>query len=134
MILPFPNLRPFPASARKSMRPQEARLWTMEESLWSSGLSQPRASTAANAVFILPHQTLPLRGVDIWTAWLQTPDWRSVALLDRSFTRDDGLIILAYRVSANKTGSAIYEALCMSSFHLRDGDWLRVLHQQTPLT
>lgn len=133
MILPFPNLRPFPASARKSVPPQEARLWKMEESLWSDGLCQARASTAADAMFILPHQTRPLRGVDIWTAWLKASDWRSVALLDRSFARDTDQIILAYRVSANKTGSTIYEALCMSSFYLRDGGWLRLSHQQTPL-
>lgn len=133
MILPFPNLRPFPASARKTVPPQEARLWKTEKSFWSGSLSEARASTAADAVFVLPDQSRPLRGADIWTGWLQGSDWRSVSLLDKIFKRDGGTTILAYRVSANKTGSAIYEALCMSSFHLREGDWLRVSHQQTLL-
>ncbi|SDE91153.1 hypothetical protein SAMN04488567_2908 [Limimaricola pyoseonensis] len=132
MILPFPNLRPFPASARKSLPPQEARLWKMEESLWSGGLSQARASTAADAVFLLPQDPCPLRGIDIWTVWLDQARWRSVAFLDRSCMRNGDTIALAYRVSADRPGSEIFEALCMSSFHLRDGGWLRVSHQQTP--
>ncbi|MGR3632177.1 MAG: hypothetical protein ACU0A8_08680 [Limimaricola soesokkakensis] len=133
MILPFPNLRPFPGSARKSIPPQEALLWKIERTLWGGRLSEARASTAAEAVFILPDQSCPLRGVDIWTGWLQASDWSSVSLLDRIFTRSGGTILLAYRVSANQADSAIFEALCMSSFHLREGDWLRVSHQQTLL-
>ncbi len=133
MILQFPNSRAYPDTGRKPVMPEETSLWHMEERFWCDGVANVRATTSPDAIVILPDQTNLLRGSDIWDGLNQRPRWRSVAMLDRNFDRHGDTVTLAYRVSANEAGRAIYEALCISSYRLSERKWMRVSHQQTPL-
>ena len=54
-------------------------------------------------------------GPDSWNGWV------------------DDIAVLAYRVSAERDGAAIYEALCASTYLNDNGNWLRMSHQQTPV-
>jgi hypothetical protein len=53
---------------------------------------------------------------------------------DRVVRMQGDVALLAYQVSAEREGTPIHEALC-SSVYVRDEDsWLRMSHQQTPLS
>ena len=66
---------------------------------------------------------------------MATPTWDRAELSDRHASRpQEGLIVVAYRVRAEKDGHAGYEAWC-SSVHrrLQHELWPVVQHQQTPV-
>ncbi|WP_240512304.1 hypothetical protein [Pseudoruegeria sp. SK021] len=53
---------------------------------------------------------------------------------ERYLSSKDNIAVLAYRVSAERRGELIYEALCTSTYLKDDDKWLRLAHQQTPLS
>jgi hypothetical protein len=108
-------------------------LWGMEEHFWSSGADNARATTATNAVMIFPYPPGILQGDRIWSHFRENTGWRSVILAERRVTRCGDIAILTYRVSAEKSDTPIYEALCASTYLNDAGDWLRIFHQQTAL-
>lgn len=111
----------------------EAILWDQEERFWTGGLDSARATTARDAVMILPYPDGILQGDHIWSRLKQATPWRSIRMTDRSFSRRGAVAILAYRVSAEKADMPICEALCASTYlHDEDG-WVRMAHQQTPV-
>ena len=55
-------------------------------------------------------------------------------MTERYFKHRKDVAILAYRVSAERGDLPIYEALCTSSYLKDDDTWLRILHQQTPIS
>ena len=59
--------------------------------------------------------------------------WRSVVMSERHISRQVNIAVLAYRVSAERDGVPIYEALCTSTYLNDEGTWLRLSHQQTPV-
>jgi hypothetical protein len=111
----------------------EAALWDLEARFWTSGADTARATTSPDAVMILPYPPGILRGDRLWPRLPDATGWRTVHMTDRTVTSHGTLVILAYRVSAEKAGTAIHEALCASTY-LRSGDgWTRLSHQQTPI-
>jgi len=112
----------------------EETLWAMEERFWTEGAASARSMTAKGAVFVFPYPAGILRGNDIWRESQVAQRWRSVVFLERCFTRENDVAILAYQVSAERDGTPIHEALCTSSYLNDNGTWLRVAHQQTPLS
>jgi hypothetical protein len=111
----------------------EAALWDLEARFWTSGTDSARATTASNAVMILPYPPGILRGDRLWPRLSEATGWRSVQMTDRTATGHDILALLAYRVSAEKSGPAIHEAYCASTYLRSENGWLRVSHQQTPI-
>jgi hypothetical protein len=60
--------------------------------------------------------------------------WRSVVMSERYPSLQNNIAVLAYRVSAERSDEPFYEALCTSTYLNDDGNWLRLAHQQTPLS
>lgn len=110
----------------------EAALWQMEEALWTSGRDSARSVTPAGAILVLPYPDGILQGDASRGRPVVDTGWHTVGLTERSALRHGDVVILAYRVRAEKPGIAIHEALCASTW-LRDaGTWQRLSHQQTP--
>jgi len=113
---------------------RDEHLWRLEEALWTSGRDSARSVTAAGAILILPYPGGILQGDDVIAHLPGDTGWRLVELDRRTVTRRGGVAVLAYRVRAEKAGVPIHQALCASTW-VRDGaTWLRISHQQTPIT
>ena len=90
--------------------------------------------TAKDAVFIFPYPSGILRGDALWQESSVAQRWRSVVMTERYFKREKDIAILAYSVSAERNDMPLYEALCTSSYIQDAGKWLRIAHQQTPVS
>lgn len=137
MTVPTDNARTPAHEAHTSgtLSPQDKGiLWDMEESFWTSGADNARATTATNAVMVFPYPPGILQGDQIWTHLRQRTGWRSVIMAERRVTRSRDIAILTYRVSAEKPDVPIYKALCASTYLDDDGKWMRISHQQTLVT
>ena len=124
------------SDTEQSTAPQtvEALLWDMEERGWTGGAQAARAMTSKEAVFVFPFPVGILRGETVWQAPEVAQRWRSVVMGERSFSRKGSIAVLAYEVSAEREDTPIFEALCSSTYLKDDGAWLRLSHQQTPMT
>ncbi len=111
----------------------ENELWALEEKFWTEGADSARRMTANNAVFVFPYPAGILQGASLWRESSVAQRWRSVVLTERYFKQEKHVAVLAYRVSAERSDTPLYEALCTSSYLEDDGKWLRIAHQQTPL-
>ncbi|WP_245904229.1 hypothetical protein [Roseicyclus mahoneyensis] len=116
------------------MMTTEDTLWATEELFWTQGADSARAMTAKGAVFVFPYPVGILQGDRIWREDLVAQRWRSVEFSERCDSRERNIAVLAYRASALREGEPGYEAYCTSSYLNDDGTWLRIMHQQTPLT
>ena len=123
--IPSPERAPFMAN--------DEELWASEERLWTGGADSARALMAKGAVIVFPYPAGILQGDALWSDKTAVQRWRSVEMSDRIVTRKDNIAVLAYRVSAEREGAPIYDALCASTYLNDDGDWLRLSHQQTPV-
>ena len=112
----------------------EEELWANEERFWTEGAESARNMTAKDAVFVFPYPAGILQGDSLWRESDVAQRWRSVVMTERHFKREKDVAVLAYSVSAERSEIPIYEALCTSSYLQDDGKWLRIAHQQTPLT
>jgi hypothetical protein len=110
----------------------DATLWEMEERFWTDGAESARNMTAKNAVFVFPYPAGILQGDALFREKDVAQRWRSVEMSERYISCQDDVAVLAYRVSAERGGEPIYEALCTSTYLKDDGKWLRFLHQQSP--
>ena len=60
--------------------------------------------------------------------------WQSFRIEDQAvLTPSESTAIVIYKVTAQRQGSAPYSALVSSTYAFRDGSWLLILHQQTPV-
>jgi len=130
---PMPGRCADSVDERRLTTQEEASLWNMEEQFWTGGLDSARATTAKAAVMILPYPAGILQGDRLWTRLEQGSCWRSVAMTDRRFSRCGDLVVLAYRVSAEKPDTEIYKAVCAATYLREEDRWLRMSHQQTPV-
>jgi len=116
------------------MMTTEDTLWATEERFWTQGADSARTMTAKGAVFVFPYPVGILQGDRIWREDLVAQRWRSVEFSERCVSREKDIAVLAYRASANREGEPRYEAYCTSSYLNDNGTWLRILHQQTPVS
>lgn len=107
-------------------------LWVLEERFWTEGAESARHMTAKNAVFIFPYPVGILQGDKLWREKEVAQRWRSIVMSERVISRNDAIAVLAYHVSAERSGVPVYEALCTSTYLKDDNKWLRMAHQQTP--
>lgn len=113
---------------------QEDSLWAQEERFWTEGAGSARSMTAKGAVFVFPYPEGILQGQALWSEKQVAQRWRTIEMTDQAITVLADMAVLAYRVSAERGEEPIYEAFCTSTY-VRDNDkWLRMAHQQTPVT
>jgi len=110
-----------------------AALWDREEMFWTKGASSARQMTSKDAVFVFPYPAGILQGDALWREKDVAQRWRSVVMSERHVSIRDDIAVLAYRVSAERAGEPIHEALCNSTYMKDDGKWRRLAHQQTPI-
>ena len=110
------------------------RLWGFEQSLWIEGPANYRAKVDPEVVMVLPRPPFVLVGEAAIVAVEETPRWDRAELTDRTVSRpQEGLIIVGYRVRAEKDGHSGYEAWCTSTIRRIEHEvWQVVQHQQLP--
>lgn len=109
-------------------------LWDMEERFWTEGADSARRMTAKDALFVFPYLDGILRGEALWREADVAQRWRSVVKTEHNFLQQGNIAVLAYRVSAERGDMTIYDALCTSTYVRDDDAWLRLTHQQTPVS
>ena len=111
------------------------RLWGFEQSLWIEGLDNYREKVDPEVVMVLPQPPFVFAGAEAIEAVVRTPVWERAELTERHVSRpQEGLIVVGYRVRAEREGHAGYEAHCTSVFRRLEHEvWRVVQHQQTPL-
>ena len=110
----------------------DAILWDREERFWTEGADSARRMTSKDAVFVFPYPVGILQRDALWREKDVAQRWRSVVMSERYISIQGNIAVLAYHVSAERSGDPIYEALCTSSYVKDNDTWLRLAHQQTP--
>jgi hypothetical protein len=112
----------------------DERVWSFEESLWTADADHYRESIDDECLMALPHPPFVMSGEDAIQAVIDTPRWSSVKLTDQRVARpQEGLIVVAYTVEAEREGTEPYSAHCTSTYRrLSHEEWRVVQHQQTP--
>ena len=110
------------------------RLWGFEQSLWIEGPDNYREKVDPEVVMVLPHPPFLLSGEQAIASVAETPTWDRAELSERVVSRpQDGLIVVGYRVRAEKDGHAGYDAWCTSTIRRLEHEvWRVVQHQQLP--
>jgi hypothetical protein len=111
----------------------ETTLWDLERRFWTEGADFARRATAKGAIFVFPYPAGILQGDTLFRESDVAQRWRSVEISERSIARHGEIAVLAYRVSAERAGTPLYEALCASTYLQDQDQWLRLSHQQTPV-
>ena len=113
---------------------EDERIWSFEESLWTADAEHYRESIDAECLMVLPTPPYVMSGSQAVEAVASTPRWSKVELSERQVARpQEGLIVIAYQVRAERDGVPPYEAHCTSTYRrLGHEDWKVVQHQQTP--
>lgn len=112
----------------------DERLWSFEESLWIGGSDNYREKVDNEVIMALPRPPYFLVGSDAIDAVADTPMWESAILSERHVSRpQEGIIVIAYHVHAEREGHAGYEAHCTSVLRRLEHEvWRVIQHQQTP--
>jgi len=112
----------------------DSRVWGFEESLWVGDAEHYRALIDDECLMALPTPPFVLGGQAAIEAVADTPRWTSVDLSERQVARpQEGLIVIAYKATAQRRGSAAYTAYCTTTMRrLSHDEWRVVQHQQTP--
>lgn len=111
------------------------RLWGFEQSLWLEGEENYREKVDPEVQMVLPMPPYVHSGEEAITAVSSTPVWDRADLTERRVSRpQEGLIVIAYHVQAEKEGAAGYQAHCTSVIRRLEHEvWRVVQHQQLPL-
>ena len=112
----------------------DERLWGFEQSLWIAGPDNYEEKVDDEVLMVLPHPPYVYAGREAKEAVKSTPVWDRAELDQRQVSRpQEGLIVIAYRVRAEKEGHQGYEAHCTSVIRRLEHEVWRVFqHQQTP--
>ena len=111
----------------------DARVWEFEKTLWTGDPATYRDRISDECLMVVPAAPFLLHGAEAAKAMADTPRWDEVAFDEARISRpEEGLIVIAYRVTARRDGSS-YDAYCTSTLRRRGHeDWQVVQHQQTP--
>ena len=112
----------------------DTRVWNFEKSLWTCDAEHYRALIDDECLMVLPEPPYVLSGAQAIEAVSRTPRWSTVTLSGQQIARpQEGLIVVAYHVSAEREGVSPYSAHCTSTYRrLSHEEWRVVQHQQTP--
>ncbi len=109
--------------------------WAFEDSLWRADEAHYRESIDAACLMVVPGPPYIVTGDEAATAVANTPRWDKVDFSETRLSRPhDSIIVIAYRVLAEKPDAEAYDARCTSTYREGDdGKWTVVQHQQTPV-
>lgn len=112
----------------------DERVWSFEESLWTGDADHYRELVDDECLMVLPQPPFVMGGRQAIEAVAHTPRWTRVALTERQVSRpQEGLIVVAYKVQAEREGVSPYEAHCTSTYRRLEHEvWRVIQHQQTP--
>jgi hypothetical protein len=110
------------------------RVWAFEASLWKADPQHYHDAIDPAVRMALPTPPFLFAGEEAVEAVAATPRWSNVAFEDGTIARpQDGLIVVAYTVHAQRDGHEDYVAHCTSTYRKAEsGAWQVVQHQQTP--
>lgn len=113
---------------------EDDRVWAFEESLWTADAERYRAAIDEAYLLVIPQPPYVLEGAAAVQAVIDTPRWERVRFADQHIVRpQEGLIVVAYTVEAEREGADRYVAHCTSTYRrLAHEEWRVVQHQQTP--
>ncbi|ADL01540.1 DUF4440 domain-containing protein [Brevundimonas subvibrioides] len=113
---------------------EDSRVWAFEESLWTADADHYREAIDAECLMVVPTAPYVLGGAEAIDAVIHTPRWTKVEMSDRRVTRpQEGLIVVAYHVTASRADAGEYTAWCTSTYRRVEHEvWTVVQHQQTP--
>ncbi len=113
----------------------DERIWGSEEGLWTGTPENYHATIDAQCLMVLPAEPFIVTGAQAADAVSATPRWTSVSLTERQVARpQEGLIVIAYRAQAERSGAQAYEARCTTVYRrLEHEKWRVVQHQQSPV-
>lgn len=111
----------------------DGRVWAFEESLWTADAEHYRRSIDDQCLMVVPAAPFVLGGEEAIAAVSETPRWSSIRFDNQRVARpQEGIIVVAYSVRAEKEDAETYEAHCTSTYRRLDhGDWRVIQHQQT---
>ena len=110
---------------------EDARVWTLERSLWQATEDRYHERVDAKCVMALSHDPYLVSGEGAIEAVSHTPDWDDVKFSDEVISRPlEGLIVAGYRVKAARSGME-FSAACTSVYRRRaHEDWTVIQHAQ----
>lgn len=111
----------------------DGRVWEFEASLWTADAEHYRRSIDDACLMVVPAEPFVMGGEEAIAAVSRTPRWSSVAFENQRVSRpQEGMIVVAYSVRAEKAGAETYSAHCTSTYRrLGHEDWRVIQHQQT---
>jgi hypothetical protein len=112
----------------------DARIHAFERELWVGPHAAYRRQVDPEVIMVIPAEPFVLQGEEAIKAVESTPRWAEADLTDWRISRpQEGLIVVAYHVSARRDGGDGYTAHCTSTYRrLGPDEWTVVQHQQTP--
>lgn len=110
------------------------RVWSFEHSLWTGDADNYREKMDSECLVVVPQPPFVLQAEDAIAAVADTPRWAKAVFSDQKIVRpQEGLIVIAYSVKAERQGERGYEAHCTSVYRRLEHEvWRVVQHQQTP--
>ncbi|WP_230534336.1 hypothetical protein [Microvirga roseola] len=114
---------------RPAMQDYEA--WELERQFWTGGLEFYERHLDCECLMALPGVGV-MRAAEILASMKDAPRWVSVEMAERAMTKPSEIIlVLAYRATGHRNGSAPYNAVCTSTHRAAGTMWKLVQHQQT---
>jgi len=112
----------------------QARLWALEEKLWTAGAEYYREQLADPCEMVFPDPIGALTREEVITAVSTQDRWSRVRMDDRRCVPlTDTVLLLLYRARAQRGGErSTYGARAASVYVNRAGAWQLAFHQQTP--
>ncbi|WP_298090258.1 DUF4440 domain-containing protein [uncultured Sphingomonas sp.] len=113
---------------------EDNRVWSFEESLWTADHEHYAESIDDECLMVVPQPPYVVTGEQAVETVSKTPRWTRVAFSDQQIARpQEGLIVIAYHVRAEREDEQPYEAHCTSTYRrLAHEEWRVIQHQQTP--
>lgn len=111
------------------------RVWSFEESLWTGSPETYEQKVDPECLMALPIAPFVISGRQSIDTVKATPRWSRATFTQGRIARpEEGLIVVAYHVRAERDGHGAYEAHCTSTYRRLAHDvWRVVQHAQVPL-
>lgn len=108
-------------------------IWEIEEKFWLKGVDTFESHLDQKCLMALPEPVGILAREEVLNSLKGIPRWSHVHFDSKHISQPSlNLVVAAYRVDG-KRGNSSYSAYCTSTYLKREGKWLLVQHQQTPL-
>ena len=110
-------------------------LWSREKRHWLEGAEYYERQLAPDASMAIPYPDGIQDRIAALSGLRPARQWEAVELHDQSMSRRGETVLLSYRVVAwRDCCSSPLRARCASTYLDDDGSWLRLSHEQEPIT